>query len=123
MESYGLTRATADAAITRELPHLHLDGNVDMDGIDAVIDIQRELGAVTGPLPGPKGRIELRGRVVRSMPEGALRRVAVDCGVPLGALMPGERHAPLAAGDDVSVSFAADAAHVMAPLSKDATSR
>ena len=50
MECYGLARDTAEAVIARELPHLHLDGNVDMDGIDAVIGIQRQLGAVTGPL-------------------------------------------------------------------------
>ena len=35
------------------------------------------------PPTGANGRIELRGRVTRSMPDGALRRVTVDCGVPL----------------------------------------
>lgn len=50
MERFAMTRETAETVIARELPHMHLDGGVDMEGIDAVIDIQRELGAIDGAL-------------------------------------------------------------------------
>ena len=50
MERFGMAQPTAERVIARELPHMHLDGEVDMAGIKAVIAIQRELGAIDGPL-------------------------------------------------------------------------
>ncbi len=45
-EFYRTDRATAERAIIRELPHLHLDGEVDVQGLQEMIELQRRLGAV-----------------------------------------------------------------------------
>lgn len=47
---YGTDRATAERAVRRELPHLHLDAEVDMVGLQGAIELQRQLGAVDRPL-------------------------------------------------------------------------
>ena len=47
---YRIDRATAGRAVRRELPHLHLDGQVDMQGLQEMIDLQRRLGAVGRPM-------------------------------------------------------------------------
>lgn len=47
---YGIPRAAMRASIDRELPHMHLDGQVDLDGLDEMISLQQRLGAITRPL-------------------------------------------------------------------------
>jgi hypothetical protein len=37
-------------AMRRELPHLHLDGQLDLKGLQAMIDLQQSLGAIKAPL-------------------------------------------------------------------------
>lgn len=56
---YGIAEATARRAVERELPHLHLDAQVDMAGLRKVIELQRQLGAVTCPLT-PEEIVDLR---------------------------------------------------------------
>lgn len=50
IETYNIAPAAAERAIARELPHMHLDGGVDMTGLKAMIGIQAKLGALGGPL-------------------------------------------------------------------------
>lgn len=47
---YGISRVAMQRAIERELPHLHLDGQVDLAGLDEMIKLQQRLGAVTREL-------------------------------------------------------------------------
>jgi ABC-type nitrate/sulfonate/bicarbonate transport system substrate-binding protein len=47
---FGIDRKTVWRAVERELPHLHLDCQVDLEGLQRVIGLQQELGAVTGSL-------------------------------------------------------------------------
>jgi NitT/TauT family transport system substrate-binding protein len=47
---FGIARPAADRAIRRELPHLHLDGQVDMDGLQEIIQLQDSLGAIVKPI-------------------------------------------------------------------------
>jgi NitT/TauT family transport system substrate-binding protein len=46
-------------AVERELPRMHLDGQIDMQGLDEMIKLQRSLGAVTGPITA-EGICDLR---------------------------------------------------------------
>jgi NitT/TauT family transport system substrate-binding protein len=43
---YGTTEAVMRNAINRELPHLHLDGRLDMAGLQVAADMQFELGGI-----------------------------------------------------------------------------
>jgi NitT/TauT family transport system substrate-binding protein len=47
---YGIGRDAMQRAVTRELPHMHLDGQVDMDGLQEMIKLQQRLAAIAGPL-------------------------------------------------------------------------
>jgi ABC-type nitrate/sulfonate/bicarbonate transport system substrate-binding protein len=56
---FDLNRPTVDRAIKRELPHLHLDGQVDMDGLGEIIKLQDTLGAISKPITA-EGVCDLR---------------------------------------------------------------
>lgn len=45
-ELYGTTGAVMAAAIERELPHFHFDGQIDMAGLQKSVDLQFELGGI-----------------------------------------------------------------------------
>lgn len=45
-ELYGTTEEVMRSAIDRELPHFHLDGRVDMEGLQKSVDLQFELGGI-----------------------------------------------------------------------------
>jgi ABC-type nitrate/sulfonate/bicarbonate transport system substrate-binding protein len=47
---YGIPRDVMARSIARELPHMHLDGQVDLPGLDAMIRLQQRLGAITRPM-------------------------------------------------------------------------
>lgn len=47
---YQTDRSTAERAVRRELPHLHLDGQVDLKGLQEMIELQRRLGVVERPM-------------------------------------------------------------------------
>jgi NitT/TauT family transport system substrate-binding protein len=47
---YGTTEAVMRAAIDRELPRFHLDGQVDMAGLQKAVDLQHELGGIPRPM-------------------------------------------------------------------------
>lgn len=47
---YAIPRATMERAIRRELPHLHLDGQLDMQGLEAMIQVQQSLRAISKPM-------------------------------------------------------------------------
>jgi NitT/TauT family transport system substrate-binding protein len=44
---FSISRPAVDRAIRREAPHLHLDGQVDMQGLGEIIKLQDKLGAIT----------------------------------------------------------------------------
>lgn len=50
VERYRIAPDAAERAIARELPHMHLDGALDMDGLGNMFAIQAHLGALGGPL-------------------------------------------------------------------------
>jgi NitT/TauT family transport system substrate-binding protein len=50
VEQYAVPAEAASHAIARELPHMHLDGEIDMAGLDNMFAIQHRLGALDGPL-------------------------------------------------------------------------
>ena len=50
VEQYRIAPEAAARAIARELPHMHLDGAIDMNGLDNMFAIQARLGALGGPL-------------------------------------------------------------------------
>ena len=43
---YGVDEESAARAAEREFPHYHLDGGVSRPGVEAIIQLQRELGTV-----------------------------------------------------------------------------
>jgi len=43
---YGTTQEVMRSAIDRELPHFHLDGQIDMGGLEKSVDLQFELGGI-----------------------------------------------------------------------------
>ena len=47
---YKISRQTMMKSIERELRDLHFDCAIDFDGLQAALDLQRKLGAVTSPL-------------------------------------------------------------------------
>jgi ABC-type nitrate/sulfonate/bicarbonate transport system substrate-binding protein len=47
---YGIDAAVMRRSIERELPHMHLDGQVDLAGLNEMIKLQQRLGAITRPL-------------------------------------------------------------------------
>jgi len=47
---YGIDVDVMRRSIERELPHMHLDGQVDLDGLDHMIRLQQRLGAIDRPL-------------------------------------------------------------------------
>jgi NitT/TauT family transport system substrate-binding protein len=47
---FGLKRSVMERAMARETPHYHLDGEIDMKGLQAMIELQRQLGAVNRPM-------------------------------------------------------------------------
>ena len=49
-KQYGIDRETMRIAVHRELPHMHLDGQLDLQGLDEMIRLQGRLGAVERPL-------------------------------------------------------------------------
>jgi hypothetical protein len=40
----------AERAIARQIKHLHVDGEVDLAGLDEMIELQRQLGAISRPM-------------------------------------------------------------------------
>ena len=50
VEQYRIAPEVASRAIARELPHMHLDGGIDMAGLDNMFAIQAQLGALAGPV-------------------------------------------------------------------------
>jgi NitT/TauT family transport system substrate-binding protein len=49
-EYFGIERATMEKSIAREMSGLHFDGEVDMQGLQQAIDLQRRLGAIEQPV-------------------------------------------------------------------------
>jgi NitT/TauT family transport system substrate-binding protein len=47
---YGIARDVMERSIRRELPHMHLDGDVDLRGLDEMIRLQQRLGAIERPM-------------------------------------------------------------------------
>lgn len=47
---YGIGREVMAHSIRRELPHMHLDGQVDVQGLDEMIRLQQRLGAIKRPM-------------------------------------------------------------------------
>jgi ABC-type nitrate/sulfonate/bicarbonate transport system substrate-binding protein len=47
---FGISRDTMMKSIDREFDDLHFDCDIDVDGMEAAIALQRKLGSVTGPL-------------------------------------------------------------------------
>lgn len=47
---YDIDERTMRRSIDRELPHMHLDGQVDLAGLDEMIKLQQRLGAITRPM-------------------------------------------------------------------------
>lgn len=47
---YGTNQAVMRSAIERELPHLHLDGHIDMEGLQTSVDLQLELGGISNAM-------------------------------------------------------------------------
>ena len=45
-ELYGTNENVMRSAIDRELPHFHLDGRIDMEGMQKSVDLQFELGGI-----------------------------------------------------------------------------
>ncbi len=48
-DHYGISELAMSRAVHRELPHLHLDGQVDLNGLEEMIRLQQRLGAIKGP--------------------------------------------------------------------------
>lgn len=47
---FRIDRKIMDRGVRRELPHYHLDGQLNMSGLDEMIKLQQSLGAVTRPM-------------------------------------------------------------------------
>ncbi len=47
---FGASQAAARRGIERELPHLHLDCQIDMAGLQVAVDMQHELGGIARPM-------------------------------------------------------------------------
>lgn len=47
---YKVTSAVMRRAVERELPHMHLDGQLDLQGLDEMIRVQGRLGAIGKPI-------------------------------------------------------------------------
>ncbi len=47
---FGASEAAARRAIERELPHFHLDCQIDMSGLQVAVDMQHELGGIARPM-------------------------------------------------------------------------
>lgn len=56
---YGVDQETAARAAAREFPHFHLDGAVSRPGIETIINLQKDLGAVDRDLSAD-GVLDLR---------------------------------------------------------------
>jgi ABC-type nitrate/sulfonate/bicarbonate transport system substrate-binding protein len=50
MRQYKVDRPTMERAVKRELPHMHLDGQLDMQGLDEMIRLQGRLGGIGQPI-------------------------------------------------------------------------
>jgi NitT/TauT family transport system substrate-binding protein len=50
MRQYKVDRQTMERAVKRELPHMHLDGQLDMQGLDEMIRLQGRLGGIGQPV-------------------------------------------------------------------------
>ena len=48
---YGIPKDVAEIAVRRELPFLHFDGQLDLEGLQHAIDLQYHLGAIKQKLP------------------------------------------------------------------------
>jgi NitT/TauT family transport system substrate-binding protein len=48
---YGIPKDVAEIAVRRELPFLHFDGQLDLEGLQRAIDLQYDLGAIKQKLP------------------------------------------------------------------------
>ncbi len=47
---FGASEQAVGRAIERELPHYHLDSQIDMAGLQVAVDMQLELGGIPGPM-------------------------------------------------------------------------
>ena len=47
---FGASQAAARRGIERELPHFHLDCQIDMPGLQVAVDMQHELGGIARPM-------------------------------------------------------------------------
>ena len=47
---YKLERSVMATAIRRDLPHLHFDGQLDLQGLERVLELQKSLGGLKKPL-------------------------------------------------------------------------
>lgn len=47
---YGISPEAMERAMQREIPHLHLDGQLDMPGLEAMIKVQQDLHAISKPM-------------------------------------------------------------------------
>jgi ABC-type nitrate/sulfonate/bicarbonate transport system substrate-binding protein len=56
---FGASETAARRAVERELPHFHLDCQIDMSGLQVAIDMQHELGGIPGPMK-PEDFTDLR---------------------------------------------------------------
>lgn len=59
VKHYGISEEAMQRALARELPHLHLDGQVDMAGLEEMIKLQARLGAIAQPITA-EGICDLR---------------------------------------------------------------
>lgn len=49
-KQYGISKSVMRKSIDRELPHMHLDGQIDIRGLEEMISLQQRLGAIKRPL-------------------------------------------------------------------------
>jgi ABC-type nitrate/sulfonate/bicarbonate transport system substrate-binding protein len=47
---FDIPRAVTERAVARQIEHLHVDGEVDLAGLDEMIKLQRQLGAIDRPM-------------------------------------------------------------------------
>ncbi|NKB20923.1 MAG: hypothetical protein GKS01_10530 [Alphaproteobacteria bacterium] len=56
---FGISAEVAQSSLERELPHFHLDCQVDMSGLQVAVDMQQELGGIEQPMTA-KDFVDLR---------------------------------------------------------------
>jgi ABC-type nitrate/sulfonate/bicarbonate transport system substrate-binding protein len=47
---FDIPRAVTERAVARQIAHLHVEGEVDLAGLDEMIKLQRQLGAINRPM-------------------------------------------------------------------------